>query len=128
MKRDPNIINKNPLIVLDDEPDILEFLRLILWENGYPIIPVENVDEAIAQIEKHKIGLILSDIRLPGKSGIELLKWVKDKRPEIPIILMSGFADFPRAEAERLGAIKVLSKPLDLKEILALIAQHYVRD
>ncbi len=121
----PDLKNKRSIIVLDDEPDIREFLRLVLWEAGFPIIPVDSVDEALNQLRKNQVGLILSDIRLPGKSGIDLLKEAKKTWPEIPFILMTGYSDISREEAQRLGAVTILNKPLDLKTLIPLIEWHY---
>ncbi len=110
-----------PIVVLDDEPDIREYLRLLLWEEGYPVNPVESVDEALVQIEKGNVSLVISDIRLPGRTGIDLLKEIKVRWPAMPVILITGFADISTKEALELGAADIIRKPFDFERLLAAV-------
>lgn len=112
------------IVVLDDEADIRDFLRILFWEEGFSVVTVDTVDEALQQIPKGNVSLVISDIRLPGKTGIDLLKEVKSKWPDFPVILITGFADISPAEAKKLGAVEVVSKPINFEALLSLVKQN----
>jgi len=79
------------VLVVDDEPMFRELLRQILEREGYRVVESESVDIALQKLESEKISLILSDVKMPQKSGFELLKSSKEKYPDIPCLLMSGY-------------------------------------
>ncbi len=113
--------SKGSIVILDDEPEIREYLRLLLWDEGYPVNPVDTVDQALKQIETGSVSLVISDIRLPGKTGIDLLQEIKVKWPSLPVILITGFADVSSSEAIKLGAADVIKKPFNFDTLLAAI-------
>ncbi len=113
------------LLVVDDEPDILEFLQVILEEEGYAVAVTGKGE----YLEKLNIGvlpdLILLDMWLSGKDGREIVKYLKsqEKTGHIPIIMFSAH---PRAEetALKAGADDFVAKPFDIDVLLNKIAHH----
>lgn len=115
------IKNKNILIV-DDEADIREIFSYEFKHMNAKIFEAENGKIAFKLFKENSIDLIISDIRMPGGSGIDLIKDVVRLNPEFKrIILLSGYADITSDEAVKLGAKALLQKPFDLDDILKLI-------
>jgi len=114
------------LLVVDDEPDILEFLRVILEEEGYEVVTSVKGDY-LEQLHNGGLPhLILLDVLLSGKDGREIVKYLKSQQEtkHIPVIMFSAH---PSAEqtSRRAGADDFLAKPFDIEVLLAKIA-HYI--
>ena len=84
---------------------------------------VEFIDStALALLERGSFGLIISDVRMPGMSGIETLRRVRERHPGLPVLLVTAFADIRSAVAAmRDGAVNYLAKPIDLDELMASV-------
>jgi predicted CXXCH cytochrome family protein len=103
------------ILVVDDEELIRWSLSEELAAAGYRTLSAENVDEALALVEKETPDLVLTDLRLGRRTGLELLKEVRRGHSAMPVILMTAFADLSSAvEALREGAADYISKPLQL--------------
>ena len=112
------------MLVVDDEPGIRELLLDILNFLGYQSIMAANGVEALETLTRNEVDLIISDIRMPQMSGIELLKAVKNQNLEIPFVLISGYKvnEVDKVFAEGL-ANGFLAKPFGIEQIKALIAK-----
>ena len=83
-----------------------------------------NTNEAINKFNHEKPQAIISDIRMPGESGIEFLTKVKNKFPEIPIIIMTAYSDLDTAvSAFQKGAFEYIAKPFDINKVINIIEQ-----
>jgi len=82
------------ILVVDDEPTIRKFVSAILSQSGYEVIVAESAEEALQQSRAHQgtIHLLLSNIQMPGTTGIELSTKMSLERPDIRVLLMSGFS------------------------------------
>ncbi len=112
------------ILVVDDEPDILEFLQVILEEEGYDVLTSQK-GEFLEQLHNGGLpDLILVDVLLSGKDGREIVKLLKsqDETKHIPVIMFSAH---PSAEetAKKAGAEDFLAKPFDVDILLAMIAR-----
>lgn len=110
------------VLVVDDEPPIREFLRLLLTEAGFAVVTATDGVEAQAFLRRQRIDLILTDIYMPGEDGLGLLRAAKAVVPPVPVVVFSAETDLdfdPLRQAERLGAAAVLRKPLDPARIVA---------
>lgn len=117
---DPLLAGKR-VLVIDDEQTIRDTIREVLTKYGCAVDTARDGDEADAMIHQQAYELVLTDIRMPGKSGYEVFKSVRDVRPACPVIFMTGFGYDPshsiiRAEPEGLAA--VLFKPFKVDELL----------
>jgi DNA-binding response OmpR family regulator len=113
------------LLVVDDELDILEFLQIILEEEGYEVVTADK-GEYLEQLHNGGLPhLILLDVLLSGKDGREIVKYLKSQQETkyIPVIMFSAH---PSAEetARLAGADDFLAKPFEIDVLLAKIAQH----
>jgi two-component system nitrogen regulation response regulator NtrX len=110
------------ILIVDDEPNIRQSFSSLLKDEGHSSITAESVEEAIAKISRQPVELILLDLQLPGASGLEFLRQLRDE-PGMPVVLViSGQADIPMAlEAVRLGAVDFLEKPVQPEKLIASV-------
>lgn len=116
--------NDNPehILVVDDEPLIRKSLHEILRLEGYKVISASSAEEALQKIKENNVNIVISDVRMPGMDGVELLKAIKKDKPKISVILITGHGNIETAvEAMRLGAFDYVTKPLVDNEIKIII-------
>jgi two-component system nitrogen regulation response regulator NtrX len=110
------------ILVVDDDADIRQTLAEILGYDGHVLEVARDGLEAQRLIEKVAFDIVLCDVRMPGKDGMELLDWAKKTRPDLEFIMLSGHATIDMAvEATKKGAFDFLEKPLDLPKLEILI-------
>lgn len=103
---------KKSILIVDDDPFVLQSISNLINEYGYHVISCKNGEEAISQLLKNDINLILTDIKMPGMSGIDLLARIRDSYPKMPVILMTGYAELDVAvDAIKKGAFDFITKP-----------------
>ncbi|MCX7011484.1 MAG: response regulator [Candidatus Sumerlaeota bacterium] len=121
--------NKKILIV-DDDPDICEYLAAFLTDNGYEATTAKDGVEALEKVEAEKPDLVALDITMPEKSGVRFYRDMKEdpKRKAVPIIIVSGVSeDFEKFISTRRQVPPpegYIHKPVDLDRLLALVKQH----
>ncbi|PWE45027.1 sigma-54-dependent Fis family transcriptional regulator [Pseudomonas prosekii] len=109
----------NSVIVVDDESSIRSAVEQWLSLSGFEVQLFSRADECLAQLPAHFPGVILSDVRMPGISGLELLAEVQRRDADLPVILLTGHGDVPMAvEAMRDGAYDFLEKPFSPETLL----------
>src|SRR5437764_4894076 len=113
------------ILVVDDEPSMREMLRIVLRRDGYDVLLAENGRDAIEQLRKTPVDLLLSDIKMPDISGVEVLRAAKDINRDILAFMMTAYASTSTAvEAMRLGAVDYFTKPFSMDELRLKIRQH----
>ena len=101
------------LLLIDDEPDILRVLSMSLKADGYDVVSAQNGPEGIAAFEKEKPDIVITDIKMPGMNGIEVLKKVKGLSIDTEVIIITGHGDIENAiEALKHGASDFINKPV----------------
>src|SRR6266566_6005078 len=102
------------ILIVDDELGMRQFLTHLFQREGHTVRVAENGREAMALLQQESSDLVLSDIRMPDMSGIELLRTVRQLLPEVEVIMMTAFANVDSArEAFLLGAYDFVQKPFD---------------
>ncbi|WP_025126756.1 sigma-54 dependent transcriptional regulator [Pseudomonas sp. PH1b] len=110
----------NSVIVVDDEASIRTAIEQWLSLSGFEVQLFSRAEECLAQLPKDFPGVVLSDVRMPGISGLELLAQVQQLDPDLPVILLTGHGDVPMAvEAMRDGAYDFLEKPFSPDTLLS---------
>jgi two-component system nitrogen regulation response regulator NtrX len=110
------------ILVVDDDADIRQTLAELLGYDGHVVEVARDGLEAQRLIEKVVFDIVLCDVRMPGKDGMELLDWAKKTRPDVEFIMLSGHATIDMAvEATKKGAFDFLEKPPDLPKLEILI-------
>jgi DNA-binding NtrC family response regulator len=113
---------KNKILVIDDDPSLRNMLNIVLKNEGYRVTSLESAIVALRRLKKESFDLIISDIKMPDVSGIDLLRKVKSINSEIPVIMITGFASTNDAvEAMKLGAEDYVIKPFNLDELKIII-------
>ena len=108
------------ILVVDDEPPIRRFLRTSLTAQGYEIVEAENAKEALGQLGRNRIDVIVIDLGLPDMDGLEILKHVRESGSDIPVIVLSSRTNEPeKVKALDLGADDYVTKPFGIDELLA---------
>ncbi len=106
------------LLIVDDDPNVRELLKTKLTHLGYQCRTADGADRALAVIEREPIHLVLSDIMMPGLSGIDLLKRLVQAYPETAVVMLTAAADTQVAvQAMKLGAYDYITKPFNLDEL-----------
>jgi DNA-binding response OmpR family regulator len=109
------------LLIVDDEPDICEFLAEELTDHGYECVTANSVDEALERARIFEPQAIISDVRMPFKSGVDLLQSISMSEKPVPVLLISGFTDVSLQQIYRLGAVALLPKPLNIELLMSQI-------
>jgi len=108
------------ILIVEDEGKLLEVLAVALENMGYACVAAGSAEEALQALQEHEIHLILSDLRLPGLSGRDLLAKVKDIAPGLPVVIMTAYAEVKDAvEIIKEGAFDYIVKPFDLSALEA---------
>lgn len=110
------------ILIIDDEESQRNILRGYLEKKGYKIYSASSGTEGIGLIRKNMIDIVLSDYKMPDKTGLEVLEEVKNINPEISFIILTAYGTVENAvKAMRLGAFDYISKPVDLDELDLLL-------
>ena len=121
MSKPPNIPR---VLVVDDDPGQRSLLASHLGARGFAVRAAHSGAAALELIRKTPFELIISDVRMPGMSGLEMLERVRASHPTLPVLMVTGYADIRDAVgAMRDGALDYLAKPIDLDELLDLARQ-----
>ena len=114
------------ILIAEDEDITLKHLVAVLKSEGYESSGTQNGQDALRMIEGEYFDLLITDIKMPGMSGLELLSRVKSKYPEIEVIIITGFGTIGSAvEAIKKGAIDYITKPFDLDELIIRVKKIY---
>ena len=117
--------SKPRILIVDDEPSMRDMLRIVLRRDGYDVVVAANGAEAIAILEKERVDLLLSDIRMPDVGGVDVLRAAKNLNRDIIAFMMTAFASTDSAvEAMRLGAVDYFTKPFNMDELRLKVRQH----
>ena len=110
---------KEKILVVDDDPNLLRVISYQLSEAGYNVSTAVNADKALALLDDEQIDLLLTDIKMPGMDGMELLKNALSINPDLPVILITAFADIESAvESIKEGAVDYIPKPFSRDNLL----------
>jgi DNA-binding response OmpR family regulator len=113
---------KERILFVDDDPELREIVCLQLAEAGYDVDEAENGDATLKKLEKAAYDLVLLDINLPGKSGIDILKFINGRSLACRVIMLTGVVGLGTAiESLTMGADDYITKPYTLEHLLSAI-------
>jgi DNA-binding NtrC family response regulator len=111
------------ILVIDDEAEIQEGLELLLSSEGYSVTSAETGEAGLARLEQEPFDLLLLDVSLPGRSGLDLLRDIRHRDPHLPVVLITAYGSIDMArQAFKSGAQDYITKPWSNDELLAQIA------
>lgn len=110
------------VLIIDDEPDIRELLEITLLKMGINTMTAANIKEAKLNIQQHQPDLCLTDMHLPDGSGIDIVHFIQQKFPQIPIAMITAYGSIETAvETLKAGAYDFISKPINLPKLRELV-------
>jgi len=124
----PSVQNKESILLVDDEELILSSLQKTLKLSGYRVTALQNGQEALKEFNENpdKFDLVITDLTMPGMTGLELSQKLQEKRPGLPIILCTGFNDvISQQEAKSFGIKELLLKPARSKDLKDAIRRAF---
>jgi len=117
-------MSKGSILVVDDESEIREGLELLLQSEGYQVSSAETAMSGLAQLEERPFDLLLLDVSLPDRNGIDMLKDIHRQDPHLPIVLITAYGSIEMARAAfKSGAMDYITKPWSNDELLAQVSQ-----
>ena len=114
------------ILVVDDHFEMLEFLRTVLEHSGrdYQVLAVPSAEEGMLELLRTPFDLLITDVRLPGMSGFDLIRRVRRVRKELPVIMISGYGqEQGQQEANALNVVHYFVKPID-SDVLIRTVRH----
>ena len=115
-------MSKNQVLIVDDEPDIRELLELTLGRMNLETRSAQNIKEAHHLLEQFKFDLCLTDMRLPDGNGIDLVRHIQEKHPQLPCAVITAHGSMEAAiVALKAGAFDFVSKPLDVNDLRNIV-------
>ena len=112
------------ILIVDDDPGQRSLLDSFLRSQNFQTVLADSGDRAITLLAAESFSMMISDVRMPGLSGLDTLRLVRQKCPTLPVLLVTAYADIREAVvAMRDGALNYLAKPIDLDELLATVRQ-----
>jgi DNA-binding NtrC family response regulator len=113
------------ILIIDDEKSLLDLLSVVLKKEGYRVKTCLAPSKVFDILQNEELDLLICDIKLPKLSGMEILKYVRENRPEVPVIMITAYGSLKQAvEALKAGAIDYILKPFDVDELKIIIAQE----
>lgn len=106
------------VLVIDDEPVVCDAIRIVLAEEGLRVASVASAEEALNHPALSGVRLVICDLMLPGRSGLETLRALRAARPDLPVVMISGYATTANVDRmKEAGATAFLAKPFDVSEL-----------
>jgi len=116
--------SKTKILVIDDELIVLKSCERILSEAGYEIETAQSSPQGLKLVDEGKFDVVLTDLKMPEISGMEVLKTVRESHPDVIVIMITGYSTIQTAvEAMKLGAADYISKPFTPEELLDAISK-----
>lgn len=110
------------ILVVDDEKSILDLLKVVFKKEGWRVSTCFSGPKALELIDKEDFDLLICDIKMPQISGMKILKYIKEKKPDIPVIMITAYGSIKQAvEALKAGASDYVVKPFDLDELKIIV-------
>jgi DNA-binding NtrC family response regulator len=119
-----NAVKAPRILIVDDDPGQRSLLVSFLSSQGFETVPVSSGEQALEVLRAGDISMMISDVRMPGLTGLETLRRARQEHAVLPVLLVTAYADIREAVgAMRDGALNYLAKPIDLDELLATVQQ-----
>ena len=106
------------ILVVDDDPVIRSQLVRLYTQSGYTVVPVSSAEDALKQLADGNIDFVITDIKLPGMDGVELIARMQENYPDVPVIAITGYSNIETAiNVLKHGACDFVVKPFDLGSV-----------
>src|SRR5262249_35346236 len=110
------------ILLIEDDPGITDTLQRVLTEEGHHVTVEQRGDRGLARAAEETFHVVITDLKLPGENGLEVVRQLHATQPHLPIVLVTAFGTTDTAiEAMRLGAYDYLLKPFDIPQMIELV-------
>ncbi len=117
-------MRNNTILLVDDEQNILRVVSTTLTAERYEVVTAQSAEEAMERFGQNGFDLVITDLKLPGQSGLDLLAFIKSRKPDVPVIVITAFGTIGNAvDAMKKGAFNYLTKPVNPDELLTVIRE-----
>ncbi len=125
-----NLLRRTPrVLVLDDEPELSEGLAAILQKRGFRVHTSSNTQDAIEKVYELDLDFVVSDIRMPGRDGFDFMSSLKQSHKYNPkVIFITGHSTYNLAQAQDMGAVTIIQKPIDYEVLVKTLLENYIED
>src|ERR1700733_6386215 len=124
LRRGKRFMSKGSILVVEDESEIREGLELLLTGEGYGVSSAETGESGLAKLGEHPFDLLLLDVSLPDRNGLDLLREIRRRDPQLSVVLITAYGSIDMARtAFKNGAMDYITKPWSNDELLAQVAQ-----
>ena len=113
------------VVIIDDEQNLVDLMELQLQDAGYETVCFLDAKQALTYILDNQVDAIVSDMQMPGGSGLELIRQVKESKPNLPTVVISGFAA-QQHDIKGSGVSRLLQKPLELAKVAETVDELLV--
>lgn len=115
---------KTEILILDDEPIVCDRLKPALEKCGYSVETFTDSQEAIDQLARKRYDVLITDLKMSGPSGLDVLRFVKEQAPATHVIVITGYATAEQAkESMKSGAVDFIAKPFRISQLRELVAR-----
>jgi len=112
------------VIIIDDEKSLLDLLSVVFKKEGYGVKTALSAAKAFEIIDREDIDLVVTDIKMPEKDGMEVLRHVRETRPDVPVVMITAYGSINQAvETLKAGALDYVVKPFDVEELKIIVAR-----
>jgi DNA-binding NtrC family response regulator len=119
-----NRMAKNAILIVDDEKNIRLTVSQAIVSADREVQTAVNGEEALAKLQEKDFALVLLDLKMPGMDGMDVLRWIRANRPQVPVVIVTAHGTIDSAvEAMKHGAVDYIQKPFSPREIRALVSK-----
>ncbi len=112
------------ILIVDDEKSLLDLLSAVFKKEGYGVRTALSAAKGFEALEKDSVDLVVTDIKMPGTNGMDVLKHVRKKHPGVPVVMITAYGSISQAvEALKMGALDYVVKPFDVEELKIIVAR-----
>ena len=110
------------VLIVDDEESMQRFLSIMLKKDRFHVLTAGSGEDGLALLAKAEVDVVIQDLKMPGMDGLTLLKSIRERKPKMPVIVITAFSTWDTAvQAMRMGAYGYIKKPFDTDHIRATI-------
>ena len=121
--------DKAEILILDDEPIVCDRLKPALEKCGYVVETLTDSQKAIDRIAGKRFDVLITDLKMSGPSGLDVLRFVKEQSPSTRVIVITGYATAEQAkESMKSGAVEFIAKPFRISQLRELVARTLEKD
>ena len=112
------------ILIIDDERSLLDLLTVVFKKEGYAVKAAQTAAEGFEILAKEDVDLVVTDIKMPGADGMDILRYVRENLPDLPVILITAYGSIAQAvEALKAGALDYVVKPFDVEELKIIVGR-----